>query len=82
MRVYVLGENLYRLLLCGVILLLALPLLHYYGQQAIMSLYPVRHLRPAEDTVIVLQHPEQSGKLGGWCERTAENIREVYQHGF
>ncbi|MBT9172760.1 MAG: hypothetical protein DDT21_01146 [Syntrophomonadaceae bacterium] len=82
MRFYVLGEKFCRLLLGGVILLLALPLLHYYGYQAIISLYPVQHLRPTEETVVVTQYPEQSGKLGGWWERTAENIREFYQHGF
>jgi len=81
LRIYVLGRMFFRRLLFWVILLLALPLLHYYADVAVNPL-EVQYQKPRGDALKVYRDWEQAGQSGAWWEQLREAIRHFYQSGF
>ncbi len=80
MRIYVLGKTFCRRLLSGVILLLALPLLHFYASQAVNP--PAGHyLTLRGEALKVYLHAEQSGPAGSVWEQLQDAIRNLCQNG-
>jgi hypothetical protein len=77
--IYVLGKTFCRRLLSGLILLLALPLLHFYARQAINP-YAGQHLKPRGEALKVYLHTEHPEPAGGPWEQLLDAIRNICQN--